>query len=285
MGIGASTSSAYRFLRKRRLALYRSIASSNKAPGCFGMKTAATKAMVEIALEMDTEQAAKLTALTEGLRLDEARKREELKAIVRTGRLKLAHMKNNPAAMRNAGSDPAFLAFFEQYRAKNEECARVHTQLVLKRKALGDIQGRISNWSGVLRLHELDDSDYNATELINITAEYVENRPLTLSADVGQEASARLVGALDASNPFDVDESAGDNSNTEIAKMLKMLFSAGDAAAAPAYAEGAAVMGGSSAVLADDDDFLTFRAEREMAATAAPKKGRNNFNPDTAVWG
>jgi len=275
MGVGASTSSVSRMMRRRRLAFYRALAQSDKTSACFGMKASATRAMVQIALEIDTERETSLTALSEGLRREEATKNAELAGIVRKGQAQLMSMRGNREAMRNAAQNPTFLAFMERYLAKNAECDRVHAQVIQRRRELATVSQRLSNWRRVLSLHELDDSDYNATELINITAGYVEMRELAAPVSDSGAATERLAGALTASNPFDIDAPANDNS--EIAKMLKILFASGEAA--PAYTEGAAVM---VSTPVEDDDFITFRSPSAQVQT---KTSRSQFAADTAVWG
>jgi hypothetical protein len=275
MGVGASTSSVSRMMRRRRLAFYRALAQSDKTSACFGMKASATRAMVQIALEIDTECETALTALSEGLRREEATKNAELAGIIRKGQAQLMSMRGNRDAMRNAAQNPTFLAFMERYRAKKAECDRVHAKVVQRRRELAVVTERLGNWQEVLSLHELDDSDYNATELINITAGYVEMRELTAPVGDSGAATERLAGALSASNPFDIDAPANDTN--EIANMLKILFATGEAA--PAYTEGAAVMVSAPAA---DDDFITFRSPSAQVQT---KTSRSQFAADTAVWG
>ena len=140
----------------------------------------------------------------------------------------------------------------------------------------------ITKWSSVLSLHEFDEYDYDATGLIETTANYLEMRPVDQTAEAQTEASARLGDAIDSSQPFAIEDAGDDSSKEEMAKLVKMLFAAPPQRASR---EPAAVMSAAPAGAADDgDDFITFKAEQGMATTPLRSKSRNSFASDDTVW-
>ena len=299
MGLVLSTSSAYKFVRRQRLAMNRGMASS-KVASCLWMKPSALRKSVEIALECDQERRMRLAGRLESLRQDHASELRDFNTFLVRSRNMFASMKTNPDMLNTIGRNPQFVEFKRQIKTRRDILRDRSEKVRRQELAVRSMDDSIRRWKDTLVQMETEEDDFDTTEIMNLTANYLENRPIENTADARRDASDRLGDALSGSLPFDITDEegpavAGSEADKENAELVRLLFGKGN----PTQQQSYGVMDDISLEpqqrdMGGDMEMITFNAERVSATGNSraglggssgrgntPAKPRNMFDGDS----
>ena len=273
-----STTSTYKYFRRKRLSMYRNLAQS-KTSECFAMKTVYVRRTVEIALECDQERRIKLASRLEHYRAGYNEELRKLHEFVATKRAVFAGLKRNPEAMRNIATNKQFIDFVREYEKMQRTLSEHSTKVQRQLSAVRSVESDIRRWKDSLAQIETEDDEFDTTEIMNLTSSYLETRPVDTSVEVRRDAQDRLGDAIESATPFDIADESGQQTTeaerSKMAEMVKMLFGSAqeqrqaergifdDMYEAPSVG---ASLGASTAGVAVmppmDEDVITFGAER-----------------------
>ena len=280
-GSASKSSSIYRFYRKRDMK-FLTWAANSKSAQCVGARGWAARSLCRYALEVSRERKVRTQALIASYSENVTEKETEIKRFVARKRRELQSMAQSRDDMRALVKNPRFIAFVNEYEQHMKELESRRRLVAQQQDALAKNSAVIARLNHSLIVTEYQDEDTDMTDVINIAAGMIETQAVVQSSEAQSVALERLDNALEdtAGQPLSQDATV---SNQRMAEMVRLLFGAesggGGGAAVVTSVHAAGVSAGAGDY--EDDETITFAAERGASAKTSINKAREMFSDDS----